>query len=147
MIAASKRIAFYIFPWKRVRATNIWNLHPWVSVLRGEEREEECTATRIESETPSMLNFDQNILENNTYVYHTYRTHCETSRQYQRMRNDMIWGELKSNEIEIHKETLSFHINTCLREYEEIYGTSINRIDREFTYRRFVWHLRWVESK
>ena len=36
---------------------------------------------------------------------------------------DMIWDELKRNSIEIDIETLSFHINICLREHEEIYGT------------------------
>ena len=44
---------------------------------------------------------------------------------------DIAWDKLKSNNIEIDKETLSFHINTCLREHEEIYGTAINRIDRD----------------
>ena len=46
---------------------------------------------------------------------------------------DTICDELKSNniEIEIDKETLSFHINTCLREHEEIYGPAINRINRD----------------
>ena len=41
------------------------------------------------------------------------------------------YHELKSNNIDIDKETLSFHINTCLREYEEIHGTAINRKDRD----------------
>ena len=45
------------------------------------------------------------------------------------------YHELKSNNIDIDKETLSFHINTCLREHEEIYGTAINRI--EITSRQF----------
>ena len=44
---------------------------------------------------------------------------------------DMIFDELKSNNIEIDIETLSFHINTCLREHGEIYQTAINRIDRD----------------
>ena len=44
---------------------------------------------------------------------------------------DMIWDELKRNNIEIDIETLSFRINTCLREHEEIYGTAINRIGRD----------------
>ena len=41
------------------------------------------------------------------------------------------YHELKSNNIDIDKETLSFHINTCLREHEEIHGTAINRKDRD----------------
>ena len=44
---------------------------------------------------------------------------------------DIICEELKCNDIEIDKETLSFHINTCLREHEEIYWTAINRMDRD----------------
>ena len=44
---------------------------------------------------------------------------------------DIIWDELKSNNIEIDIEMLSFHIYTCLREHEEIYGRAINRIDRD----------------
>ena len=44
---------------------------------------------------------------------------------------DIIWDELRRNDVDINKETLSFHINTCLREYEEMYGTTINRIDRD----------------
>ena len=44
---------------------------------------------------------------------------------------DMIWDELKRNtDIETDKETLSFHIDACLREHEEIYGTVINRMDK-----------------
>ena len=44
---------------------------------------------------------------------------------------DIIWDELKSNNIEIGKEMLSCHINTCLREHEEIYGTVIIRLDKD----------------
>ena len=44
---------------------------------------------------------------------------------------DIICDELRSNNIEINIETLSFHINICLREHEEIYGTVINRIDKD----------------
>ena len=44
---------------------------------------------------------------------------------------DMIWNELRNNNIEIDKETLSFHIHACLREHEEIYGTVINQIDKD----------------
>ena len=43
---------------------------------------------------------------------------------------DIIWDRLESNNIDINKETPSFHIDTCLKEYGEIYGTAINRIDR-----------------
>ena len=44
---------------------------------------------------------------------------------------DIICDELKSNNIEIDIETLSFHINTYLREHEEIYETVISPIDKE----------------
>ena len=44
---------------------------------------------------------------------------------------DMIWDALKRNNIEIDIATLSFHIDTCLRKHEEIYGTFIDRIDRD----------------
>ena len=40
---------------------------------------------------------------------------------------DMIWYELRSNNIEIDRETLSFHIDACLREHEDIYGAFINQ--------------------
>ena len=32
---------------------------------------------------------------------------------------DMIGDELKSNNIEIDRETLSFHIDACLREHDK----------------------------
>ena len=39
----------------------------------------------------------------------------------------MVWDELKRNNIDIDKETLSFHnINTYVREHEEIYETVIS---------------------
>ena len=44
---------------------------------------------------------------------------------------DIIWDELRSNNIEIDRETLSFHIDACLREYEELYGTVIIRMDKD----------------
>ena len=44
---------------------------------------------------------------------------------------DMIGDELKSNNIEIDRETLSFHINACLREHEDIYGAFINQLDKD----------------
>ena len=47
------------------------------------------------------------------------------------MRHDIIWQEPKRNDIENDKETLSFHINTCLSEHEKIYWTAINRMDRD----------------
>ena len=31
----------------------------------------------------------------------------------------MIWDELRSNNIEIDRETLSFHIDACLREHDK----------------------------
>ena len=45
---------------------------------------------------------------------------------------DMIWNELRRNIIEIDIETLSFYINTCSREHEEIDETVINRIGRDY---------------
>lgn len=44
---------------------------------------------------------------------------------------DMIWEELQMNNIDIDRETLSFHIDTCLREHEGIYWTVINGIDMD----------------
>ena len=44
---------------------------------------------------------------------------------------EMIWDELKSNNIEIDKETLSFQIDAWFSEHEEIYETAIKRIDRD----------------
>ena len=44
---------------------------------------------------------------------------------------DIIWDERMSNNIEIDKETLSFHIDACLREHEELYGTVIIRLDKD----------------
>ena len=41
---------------------------------------------------------------------------------------------LKNNNIEINIETLSFYINTCLREYEEMYGTVIKWMDKNNLY-------------
>ena len=43
---------------------------------------------------------------------------------------DIICDELNSNNIEIDIETLSFHINTCLNEYEEIYMGLSNEVNR-----------------
>ena len=44
---------------------------------------------------------------------------------------DMTWDELRSNNIEIDRETLSFHIDACLREHEDIYGAFINQLDKD----------------
>ena len=44
---------------------------------------------------------------------------------------DIIWEELRRNNIEIDIEMVSFHIDTYPRQHEEIYGTVINRIDRD----------------
>ena len=43
---------------------------------------------------------------------------------------DMIWNELKRNNIENDRKKVLFKIDTCLREHEEIYGTVINRMDK-----------------
>ena len=32
---------------------------------------------------------------------------------------DIKWDELRSNKIEIDRETLSFHIDACLREHDK----------------------------
>ena len=42
---------------------------------------------------------------------------------------DTIWDELRRNNIEIDKTTLSFHIDACLREHEELYGAIIIQIN------------------
>ena len=44
---------------------------------------------------------------------------------------ETVWSHLKSNNIEIDKETLSFHIDACLREHEELYGAVINQMDKD----------------
>ena len=44
---------------------------------------------------------------------------------------DMIWDEPRSNNVEIDRETLSFHIDACLREHEDIYGAFINQLDED----------------
>ena len=44
---------------------------------------------------------------------------------------NITYDELKSNNIQIGIETQSFHINTYLREHEEIYETVISPIDKE----------------
>ena len=55
---------------------------------------------------------------------------------------------LKRNNIEIDTETLSFHINICLREHEEIYGTGssektvqdLKHIDlKKYKVKRFIY--------
>ena len=43
----------------------------------------------------------------------------------------MTWEEFRSNNIEIDRETLSFHIDACLREHEQLYGTVIIRLDKD----------------
>ena len=42
---------------------------------------------------------------------------------------DIIWEELKRNNIEIDKDMLSFYISECLDEHEELYGAIIIQID------------------
>ena len=42
---------------------------------------------------------------------------------------DIIWEELKRNNIEIDKDMLSFYISKCLDEHEELYGAIIIQID------------------
>ena len=42
---------------------------------------------------------------------------------------DILWHELRRNNVEIDKETLSFHIHACLKDYEGIYETVIDRMD------------------
>ena len=44
---------------------------------------------------------------------------------------DMIRDERRSNNTEIDRETLSFHIDACLREHEDIYGAFINQLDKD----------------
>ena len=42
---------------------------------------------------------------------------------------EIICDELKRNNVEMDKETLSFHIHACLKDYEGIYGAFINQMD------------------
>ena len=42
---------------------------------------------------------------------------------------DIIWEELKRNNIDIDKDMLSFYISKCLDEHEELYGMIIIQID------------------
>ena len=42
---------------------------------------------------------------------------------------DIIWEELKSNDIDIDKDMLSFYISKCLYDHEELYGAIIIQID------------------
>ena len=42
---------------------------------------------------------------------------------------DIIWEELKRNNIDIDKDMLSFYISKCLDEHEELYGAIIIQID------------------
>ena len=42
---------------------------------------------------------------------------------------DITWGELNSNNIDIDKDTLSFHIDDCLKEHVELYETIIHQTD------------------
>ena len=42
---------------------------------------------------------------------------------------DIIWEELKRNNIDIDKDMLSFLIDACLRKYEELYAAIIIQID------------------
>ena len=41
---------------------------------------------------------------------------------------DIIWEELKSNDIDIDKDMLSFYISKYLDEHEELYGAIIIQI-------------------
>ena len=41
---------------------------------------------------------------------------------------DIIWEELKRNNIEIDKDMLSFYISKCLDEHEKLYGAIVIQI-------------------
>ena len=41
---------------------------------------------------------------------------------------DIIWEELKRNNIDIDKDMLSFYISKCLDEHEQLYGAIIIQI-------------------
>ena len=43
---------------------------------------------------------------------------------------DIISSERKSNNIDIDIETLSFHIETCIK--EKVYDMAIRQLDREY---------------
>ena len=68
-------------------------------------------------------------------IYSRYLTVSELlvgqASKYNACAMDMILDELRSNNIEIDKETLSFLIDACLREHEEIYGAVINQLDKD----------------
>ena len=51
---------------------------------------------------------------------------------------DIIWEELKSNDIDIDKDMLSFYISKCLDEHEELYGASIIQINGDSLPNSFV---------
>ena len=68
------------------------------------------------------------------YLYTLSRcigTQCGTGSKHNACAMDMIRDELRSNNIEIDRETLSFHIDACLREHEDIYGAFINQLDKD----------------
>ena len=57
-----------------------------------------------------------------------YRTPCGTGKSSACVM-DIIWEELKSNDIDIDKDMLSFYISKCLDEHEELYGAIIIQIE------------------
>ena len=79
---------------------------------------------------------------NVTYMYNKSTciyTHCLAvselnvgqESKYNACAMDMIGDEHRSGNIEIDRETLSFHIDACLREHEDIYGAFINQLDKD----------------
>ena len=68
-----------------------------------------------------------------TFVFiHFVQIHCGTGKQVQRMRHGYDLG--RTYEVitfEIDRETLLFHVDACLGEQEDIYGTVINELDKD----------------
>ena len=61
-------------------------------------------------------------------MYDLCRIECGRKRSACAM--DIIWSERKSNNIDIDIETLSFHIETCIK--EKVYDMAIRQLDREY---------------
>ena len=53
---------------------------------------------------------------------HTYRTPCGTGKSNACVM-DIIWEELKRNNIDIDKDMLSFYISKCLDEQQRMYDS------------------------
>ena len=54
---------------------------------------------------------------------------------------EIICDELRRNNVEIDKETLSFHIHACLREHGEIYQSAVQHLDTKCMRRTFLYDI------